>query len=97
MKRLREPPVDAEPEARWIVRDCPEHPCCALEFPSGVLCLACGRAIGDTLAGPAPLPASPELVAEAKAAWKTNQGVRDFTASAVEKYPRRGDDDGTLE
>lgn len=81
----------------WRVVDCPDHECCALEFESGVLCLACGSAIGDTLAGPAPLPPSSELVAEARAAWIENQGVRDFTSAARERYPSRQgeDDDGT--
>lgn len=94
--RLREPSgADDEPAQRWTVRDCPEHPCCALEFPSGILCLACGSAIRDTLAGPAPLPATPELVEEAKAAWRSNRGVRDFVASALAKNPQTRSDDGT--
>lgn len=80
------------PRPGWMVRDCPEHECCALEFPEGVLCLACGQRIVDTLAGLVRVPPSPELVASAKAAWLDNQGVRDFTASAL---LQAGDDDGT--
>lgn len=76
----------------WRVRDCPEHECCALEFTEGVLCLACGQRIVDTLDGLARVPPSSELVAAARAAWQDNQGVRDFTASAL---PQTGDDDGT--
>lgn len=78
----------------WRVADCPLHPASALVFGAGTLCLACGRAIIAGLAGPALTDAAPELVAEAKRAWQANQGVRDFTASAVLNPTQTGDEDG---
>lgn len=66
----------------WPVLDCPEHSCCALGFASGTLCLACGQQVLDTIDGLAVSPAPEPLLAEARAAWQSNQGVRDFTADA---------------
>lgn len=90
-------PLQAVRDSRpylWVT-DCPLHASCALTFPSGTYCMACGCAIIDSPAGAIPTEASPELVSEAKEAWSENQGVRDFTASAREKNPpQTGDDDG---
>ena len=80
----------------WRVRDCPEHECCALGFPGvGVLCMACGVEVLDTIDGVYSRPAPAPLIEAARVAWNDNQGVRDFTASARERYPQTGDDDGS--
>ena len=80
----------------WPVRDCPEHECAALAFRGvGVLCLACGCEVLDTINGVYSRPAPAPLIAAAKAAWEDNQGVRDFTASARERYLQTGENDGT--
>lgn len=79
----------------WPVRDCPEHECAALGFPEGVLCLACGSMVLDTIDGLCSRPAPEPLLAAARAAFADNQGVRDFTASARQRYPQTGAGDGT--
>lgn len=66
----------------WPVRDCPQHECCALGFTTGTLCLACGQRVLDTIDGLECCPPPADLLAEARAAFNQNQGVRDFTASA---------------
>lgn len=79
----------------WRVVDCPEHACCALTFRGvGTLCMACGLEVLDTIDGVYSRPAPAPLIAAAKAAWDDNQGVRDFTAAARERYPQTGEDDG---
>lgn len=78
----------------WPVRDCPEHECAALGFASGTLCLACGQRVLDTIDGLERVPPPPLLLDEARAAFQVNQGVRDFTAGARERYPQTEDDDG---
>lgn len=80
----------------WPVRDCPEHACCALGFPSGTLCLACGQQVLDTIDGLATIPPPEALLAEARAAHHENQGVRDFTTSAQAKR-QTGATDGMQE
>jgi hypothetical protein len=77
----------------WRVLDCPDHPQCALGFQDGELCLACGSAIVDGLAGPVTIPAPPRLVQEAKLAWQGNPIIRDFTTAALERYPKGEDDE----
>lgn len=82
----------------YRVLDCPEHECAALGFAgAGVLCLACGLEVLITIEGSYTRSPPDALVAAARAAWNDNQGVRDFTASARERYPQTGDDDGSAE
>lgn len=73
------------PEVVYPVVDCPDHPCSALQMPSGrVFCLACGLEVhapdpimGQGWTGEAPA----ELKAEAREAWNGSRAIRDFAAS----------------